>query len=372
MSTKNVILVGAGGNLGSIILCSLLASSDKFNVSALSRETSSYVPPAGIQLYRTDYSHGTLVSAFKGKDAVVSAIDMTATVDQTKLIDAAIEAGVRRFIPAQFGSMQPFYTRLGTPDELATLSICDYAAGHFLGRAEGSAADGYRLSLPRDFPQTILFILTATGDSKNEAALSRLPLLGAKKAIITYLEEREDQISWTGIENGPFFDWGLERNAFGFDIPSSTATLYTPGHHKVKFSATTIATVGLAVARSLESRYAVQTHNKDLYIRSFTVSQDEVLASIERATGKQWTRKEFDLDSAVKKANNQMSRGDFSGITTAIVGMMLDPNTGCNFDARGEVHNDLLELPKELLDDVVQKVVNCFKNLGDSQGNQVR
>ncbi|KAK3621250.1 hypothetical protein LTR56_022911 [Elasticomyces elasticus] len=235
-------------------------------------------------------------------------------MDQTKLIDAAIEAGVRRFIPAQFGS-----------------------------------------------------------DPKNEAALSRLPLLGAKRAIITYLEEREDQISWTGIENGPFFDWGLERNAFGFDIPNSTATLYTPGHHRVDFSATTIATIGLAVARSLESRYATQTHNKDLYIRSFTVSQDEILASIERATGKQWIRKELDLDSAVEKASNQMSHGDFRGITTVIVGMMLDPNTGCNFDARGEVHNELLELPKELLDDVVQRVVDFFnKKLGDSQGDKVR
>ncbi|KAK5690315.1 hypothetical protein LTR17_025978 [Elasticomyces elasticus] len=192
-----------------------------------------------------------------------------------------------------------------------------------------------------------------------------LPLLGAKKAVITYLEEREDQISWTAIENGPFFDWGLERNAFGFDIPSSTATLYTPGHHKVDFSATTIATVSLAVTRCLQSRYAAQTHNKDLYIRSFTVSQDEVLASIERATGKHWARKELDLDGAVKEANTRMARGDFSGVTTVIVGMMLDPNTGCNFDTRGKVHNELLKLRKELLDDVVQKVVNQSKKVGD-------
>jgi hypothetical protein len=53
-----------------------------------------------------------------------------------------------------------------------------------------------------------------------------------------------------------------------------------------------------------------------------------------------------------------MGRGDFSGILTAIVGMMLDPAAGCNFDARVEVHNELLDLPRESLDDVVLKVVN--------------
>jgi hypothetical protein len=109
-------------------------------------------------------------------------------------------------------------------------------------------------------------------------------------AILYYLEEREDKISWTCIENGPFFDWGLEHSAFGFDVPSSTATIYIPEHHKVKFSATIIATIGLAVARSLVTKYAAQTHNKDLYIRSFTFSQDEVLAAIEKATGKQYNK----------------------------------------------------------------------------------
>ncbi|KAK5690316.1 hypothetical protein LTR17_025979 [Elasticomyces elasticus] len=105
MSIKNMVLVGAGGNLGSTILCSLLSSSDNFNVSVLSRASSGYLPPAGIQLYKTDYSHESLVTAFKGKDAVVSAIEMIATMEQTKLIGAAIEAGVRKFIPANFGTM---------------------------------------------------------------------------------------------------------------------------------------------------------------------------------------------------------------------------------------------------------------------------
>jgi hypothetical protein len=65
-----------------------------------------------------------------------------------------------------------------------------------------------QLEQRRALAPILLFILTATGDSKNKAALKMLLLTSMKKAILNYLEEREeDKISWTGIENGPFFDW---------------------------------------------------------------------------------------------------------------------------------------------------------------------
>jgi hypothetical protein len=67
------------------------------------------------------------------------------------------------------------------------------------------------------------------------------------------------------------------------------------------------------------------------------------------------------LDDAVKEANEKMGHGDCSGIMNMIVGVMLDPATGCNFDARGEVHNELVGLPIESLDDVVQRVVDGFR-----------
>lgn len=40
----------------------------------------------------------------KGQDAVVSAVGSAATRDQIKIADAAIEAEVKRFIPAEYGT----------------------------------------------------------------------------------------------------------------------------------------------------------------------------------------------------------------------------------------------------------------------------
>ena len=66
--------------------------------------------------------------------------------------------------------------------------------------------------------------------------------------------------------------------------------MYTPECHNVRFSVATMATAGLALARSLETKYAERTSNKDIFIRNFSDSQDEILASLEKATGKQWTK----------------------------------------------------------------------------------
>lgn len=125
-----------------------MTSPHGYTVSVLSRESSSYQPPAGVKLLKTDYSHDSLVSALQGQDAVVSAIAGHALLDQIKVIDAAIAAGVKRFIPSEFGS-----------------------------------------------------------DTSNAVAQQRFPPWIQKDQVRKYLESKQDRIEWTVIYNGFFFDW---------------------------------------------------------------------------------------------------------------------------------------------------------------------
>lgn len=114
----------------------------------LSRQESSYQPPSGVTLLKTDYSHESLVSVLKGQDAVVSAIAGHAILDQKKIVDAAIAAGVKRFIPSEFGC-----------------------------------------------------------DTSNPVGLKRVPVFGHKAQVREYLQSKQDQIEWTTIYTGPFLDW---------------------------------------------------------------------------------------------------------------------------------------------------------------------
>ena len=107
--------------------------------------------PEGTRLVSADFSsHSSLVTAFKGADAVISAIGSMAVASQPKLIKAAVEAGVKRFIPSEFGA-----------------------------------------------------------DTFNEKA-RQFPVYRAKIATMDYLIEKaqKGQIEWTAILGGPFLDWG--------------------------------------------------------------------------------------------------------------------------------------------------------------------
>ncbi len=83
----------------------MLAVLDKkqFKVSDLIRVTSSATFPDSVTPIKSDYTHASLVAAFKGQDTVVSMISTSNLTEQKRVVDASVEACVRRFIPSGFG-----------------------------------------------------------------------------------------------------------------------------------------------------------------------------------------------------------------------------------------------------------------------------
>ena len=99
----SVLVIGASGNLGRVLIPHLLAAGH--TVSALTRSTSTSTAtlPEAITVHRTDYSHGSLLAAFRGVDAIVSVTSTYSTATQKNIIDAAVEAGVKHFLPSEYG-----------------------------------------------------------------------------------------------------------------------------------------------------------------------------------------------------------------------------------------------------------------------------
>ena len=48
-----------------------------------------------------EYPYDEIVEAFRGQDAVVNCITSTQVEEQFKFIDAAVEAGVKRYVPSE-------------------------------------------------------------------------------------------------------------------------------------------------------------------------------------------------------------------------------------------------------------------------------
>jgi putative NADH-flavin reductase len=147
---KNVIIIGAGGHLGPTIL-SAFASDPHFTTSILARNSSTSTFPSNLKVFRVsdDYPESELLEAFKDQDAIVSTIATASAGTQNKIIDAAVKAGVKRFVPSEFGS-----------------------------------------------------------DTLNSKAMDILPqYFAGKKAAVEYLKTKEkDGLTWTAFVTGPFFE----------------------------------------------------------------------------------------------------------------------------------------------------------------------
>lgn len=226
--------------------------SSSFNVTVLSREGSKSTFPSNVKVIRADYDNvDSLTSAFKGQDAVISLVGGGALGDQNKLIDAAIAAGAKHFIPSEFGS-----------------------------------------------------------NTVNPRLLEIVPVFSAKKGTTDYLKSKEDKISWTSVITGPFFDWGLKIGFLGFDAASKTATLIDDG--KGQFSSTTLRKIGLALIKILEKPSVAKNHY--VYLSSFDTSQAELLTVIEKLSGEKWTIKNTTTEELLKIGNDKLAKQDFSGV----------------------------------------------------------
>ncbi|KAG8808379.1 hypothetical protein FRC17_003981, partial [Serendipita sp. 399] len=109
MAYEKVVVIGPGGSLGAPLVQALLQYQDcHFTVTALVRPTSNYTVPAGgddnrLRVVKEDFSnHTALVAALRGHDAVVLAIPYGPELlgASKAIIDAAIEAGIKRIIPS--------------------------------------------------------------------------------------------------------------------------------------------------------------------------------------------------------------------------------------------------------------------------------
>lgn len=138
-----------------------------------------------------------------------------------------------------------------------------------------------------------------------------------------------------------------------YDLKQHKATILNDGNSM--WSTTTMSTAALAVKNAM--LVPEKTANKTLYIDSFTVSQNQVLASVEKATGKKWGVTHVNAEEQKKTGQEKMAEGDPSGFPLLIQYVNYVEGYGGNYAQTRETANDLLRLPKESLDEIVADLV---------------
>lgn len=134
--------------MGQFVLPALVAAGFAVKIISTSPDTVNSVAPV---VHANLDNKEELVDALRGQDAVVVCIARGGAIQaQTTIIDAAVEAGVKLFVPSEFGA-----------------------------------------------------------DTLADSLMDAVPIMQAKRKIINYLRSvcERSSLEWAGISSGAFLDW---------------------------------------------------------------------------------------------------------------------------------------------------------------------
>lgn len=260
-----------------------------FQVTVLTRSKKPGVFEKGLKVLEVDFtSVESLTAALQGVDAIVATVAGSAIESQLLLIDAAVAAGVKRFIPSEYGSVS------------------------------------------------------------TNPKIQHLPFYSSFAKIRGRLQEKaqKGQITWTVFLCGAFLTFLLDHPTL-VDFANHKATLMDDGNNRI--SSTSLPNIGTAVAAILKNPEA--TKNKVLHSSEIIVTQNQVLAIAKETKPEiKWEIDQIKTSDVLKEALQSASQGDFSMPT--IMGILkgtvfAGDEYGAGFD---ENDNELLgieELTKE-------------------------
>lgn len=306
-----------------------LLAAKAYNITVLSRDASRHKDlPANVKAVTVDYlSVSQLTKAFKGQDAVVSTVSGTVVWDAQKpMVDAAIAAGVKVFIPSCFGGM------IGDP---RSRNLIGHEPTFLIREYLASKCGGY--GKPGD------------GSGKN--------------------------MTWTAVVCGAPFELILNW-PFVVDFQNHAAQLYDGGD--VKFSGTAYQTIGASVVGVLRNHAAVA--NRDVFVHGMPVTQNMVLAMAQRAEKEvlgrdfEWTITQMDSQKELKKGLQDVERMQHEDVIDQLrAGAVAATLRAAWFSGNyqnlyDKVDNHILGLPEPASteEDVYQMVVKRVK--GESAG----
>jgi len=298
-----------------------LFKTGKHKVTAITRSESTSKFPAGVEVKNVNYDdQSSLVEALQGQEVLIITMGVTAPPGQeAKLIEAAAVANVPWVLPNEYGS------------------------------------DPTNVELAKD-----------------------LALLSEAKTKSRNLIEKLGQSSWIALICSFWYEFSLAGTAvrYGFDFKNRSVVLFDDG--KTRINTTTWPQCGRAIASLLslkvlpddendKSPCLADFRNKFVYISSFNISQRDMLDSVLRVTGtreKDWKIEYQDVKERYKQGVEEFQKGNLWGFGQLLYSRLFFPDGSGNYEATKGLHNDILGLPHEDLDEYTKIAVEMAKESG--------
>ncbi|KAK7424444.1 hypothetical protein QQX98_000409 [Neonectria punicea] len=277
---KTVAVIGGTGDLGHVIVGQIAAAGD-FHVTVVARNPSSKRLLPDVKTVSVGYeSPKSIRRALQGFDAVVNALPGHLEEIHLRILDAAIFAGVGRYIPSEFGS-----------------------------------------------------------DHRQPAAQS-IPLSATKIKVDDVVQKAaaEGRIEYTSLLGGLWLEWSMGA-ANCMSVPQRHLVIHDGGN--LRFGITTRKAFGDAVVGVL--RHPDETKNQVITIEVISLTQNRILELVQEAfPGEQFEVSHMETLKRYERGEKRLFQGDFdiSVVTDIVVRFVFDPEL--QLTAETENANELL------------------------------
>ncbi|KAF2008805.1 NAD(P)-binding protein [Aaosphaeria arxii CBS 175.79] len=300
---KNILLIGATGSIGSHVF-KALSDSPHFTVTLLQRASSKATLPSHLRVITIADSYPTdeLTQAFKGQDVIVNCMTSLSVSDQFRMIDAAIAAGVKRYVPSEYGlnNMRP---------DAQALNRVFHDKGKVQEYLRAKAADG--------------------------------------------------AIEWMSVSCGMWVKWSMEHEFLGMHVREKRFVFWDDGEGL--FSCTTEENTAVGLVRALEMRES--TKNTNVYLSDFAISQRQLLEAIERIQGAKYETEYLSSYDLIKEKQEAVRNGDNLATFDLIETGFVTGRFGGHLEKEGELFNSQLGLPKKTVDEVVEAALRYINHV---------
>ncbi|PVH93433.1 NAD(P)-binding protein [Periconia macrospinosa] len=296
---KNILIVGAAGSIGTHVL-KTLEQEPTFTLTLLQRASSKAKLPAHLRTISIADSYPTdeLVQAFKDQDVIVNCMTSLSAADQFRMVDAAISAGVTRYVPSEYGLNNL------RPDAQALNSVF-HDKGKVQEYLRAKATDG--------------------------------------------------AIEWMSISCGMWIRWSMEHEFLGMHVKEKKFIFWDDGEGL--FSCTTEENTANGLVQALLNRD--ETKNTNVFLSDFVISQQELIKAIERIQGITYDKETIDSQKLIQEKQDAVRGGDQMAIYALIETGFVTGKYGGNLEKEGELFNDRLGLPRKTLDNVVEEALRA-------------
>ncbi|KAH7371681.1 isoflavone reductase family protein [Pyrenochaeta sp. MPI-SDFR-AT-0127] len=254
---------------------------------------------------KSDFSSASLRSAFAGQDLVISTMSGGDSELQIHIVDAVVAANVKRFIPHEFGH-----------------------------------------------------------DTLNKEIQARITKYAGRAKVIQHLRavsKAKPTFEWSGIATGYTLDTNLISGDLGFDMEWHSATIHGIGTEP--FAASSLQRVGEVVVKAIQNWDKV--NNRYIYAAGVMTSANEILRSAEKATGREWTVGNYDVEECIREGQVRIERGfPDSGMFLLERSVLYDEQLDASSSFRSHSANDILQLQPESIESIVDRAYHDLKHHG--------